>query len=193
MPDCRLLAGILLVSWCFKPSQPQRIISGLRETFIKRYIVERTNKAEIRPEEQRKRRDVGRLHGLKYSWKGHKDRNRHRSRIKRSGQAELVYVKDINRNIPTTWRWARGIPDPFDRHGIKTQTDSSFSIDLLTGLFKTDVWKSQKHGRERCHCLSGGLCLWRHETPFSSSSAVDFLKCEPTWPCPVVLKFEAEK
>ena len=24
----------LLVSWCFKPSQPQRIISGIRETFI---------------------------------------------------------------------------------------------------------------------------------------------------------------
>ena len=42
----------LLVIWCFKPSQPQRIISGLRETFIKRYIVERTNKAEMRPEEQ---------------------------------------------------------------------------------------------------------------------------------------------
>ena len=41
-----------LVSWCFKPSQPQRIISGLMETFIKRYIVERTNEAEIRPEEQ---------------------------------------------------------------------------------------------------------------------------------------------
>ena len=28
------------------------IISGLKETFTKRYIVERTNKAEIRPEEQ---------------------------------------------------------------------------------------------------------------------------------------------
>ena len=41
-----------LVSGCFKPSQPQRIISGLRETFIKRYIVERTDKAEIRPKEQ---------------------------------------------------------------------------------------------------------------------------------------------
>ena len=36
---------------CFKPSQPQRIISGLKETFIKRYIVERTNKAEMRPED----------------------------------------------------------------------------------------------------------------------------------------------
>ena len=41
-----------LVSWCFKPSQPQKIISGLKETFIKGYVVERTNKAEIRLEEQ---------------------------------------------------------------------------------------------------------------------------------------------
>ena len=40
------------VSWCFKPSQPQRIISGLRETFIKRYKVERTSKAKIAPEEK---------------------------------------------------------------------------------------------------------------------------------------------
>ena len=42
----------ITVSWCFKPSEPQRIISGLRETFIKINIVERTNKAGIRPEEQ---------------------------------------------------------------------------------------------------------------------------------------------
>ena len=27
------------------------MISGLKETFIKRYVAERTNKAEIRPEE----------------------------------------------------------------------------------------------------------------------------------------------
>ena len=41
-----------LVSWCFKPSQPQRIISRPRENLTKTYVVERTNKAEIRPEEQ---------------------------------------------------------------------------------------------------------------------------------------------
>ena len=46
-----------LVSWCFKPSQPQRIISGLRKTFIKRYIVERTSKAEVRPVEQSEKAD----------------------------------------------------------------------------------------------------------------------------------------
>ena len=41
-----------LVKWCFEPSQPLGIISGLRETFIKSYKVEMTNKAEMRPEEQ---------------------------------------------------------------------------------------------------------------------------------------------
>ena len=33
-------------------SQPRGILSGLKETFIERCIVKRTNKAEIRPEEQ---------------------------------------------------------------------------------------------------------------------------------------------
>ena len=37
-----------------------------------------------------------------------KTENRHKNRIKRSGQAWLVYVTDINRNIPSTWRWAPG-------------------------------------------------------------------------------------
>ena len=32
--------------------QPLGSISGLKEISIKRYVVERTNKAEIRPEEQ---------------------------------------------------------------------------------------------------------------------------------------------
>ena len=41
-----------LVNWCFETSQPPGIISGLKETFIKRYIVKRTNKAEVRPEEE---------------------------------------------------------------------------------------------------------------------------------------------
>ena len=35
-----------LVSWCFKPSQLQGITSGPKETFIKRYVVERTSKAK---------------------------------------------------------------------------------------------------------------------------------------------------
>ena len=48
-----MLAGYMqLVSWCFNPSQPQRVTSGLKGTFIKRYTVEKTSKAEIRPEEK---------------------------------------------------------------------------------------------------------------------------------------------
>ena len=46
---------LLVVSWCFKSSQPQRIITGLRKTmkFHKDiFMVQRTKKAEIRPEEQ---------------------------------------------------------------------------------------------------------------------------------------------
>ena len=49
---CPWKVGSKKVSWCFKPSQPQGITSELRETFMKRYVVERTNKAEIRPEKQ---------------------------------------------------------------------------------------------------------------------------------------------
>ena len=41
----------------------------------------------------RKRRVVGRVYGMKYSWKGHKHRNRHKDRIKTSGQTRLVYGK----------------------------------------------------------------------------------------------------
>ena len=47
----------MFVIWCYKPSQPQRIISRLKETFIKRYVVERTKKAEIRAEEQSEKAD----------------------------------------------------------------------------------------------------------------------------------------
>ena len=32
--------------WCIKPSRQQRIISGLRENFTKRYTFKKTNKAE---------------------------------------------------------------------------------------------------------------------------------------------------
>ena len=54
-----MMMMIKLVCWCFKPSQPQRIISGLKETLIEihNYVAERTNKAKIRPEEQSKKEE----------------------------------------------------------------------------------------------------------------------------------------
>ena len=76
---------------------------------MKRYIVERTNKAEIWPEEQvRKRRVVERIYEMGYRWKGHKDRNRHKNRIKRTGKARLVYIRemyDVHREEPQPSFW----------------------------------------------------------------------------------------
>ena len=100
-----------LVTWCFKPSQPQRVISGLRETFVKRYILERTSKAEIRLEEQsekvqRCQENLCNEIQLNGPWR-QKQTQEQTKKKKRSGQAQLVSVKDINRNIPTTWRWGR--------------------------------------------------------------------------------------
>ena len=59
----------ILVSRYFKTSQPQRIISGLTETFTKRYLAERTNEAEIRPEEHSEEAGVvvWRIDGMNYS------------------------------------------------------------------------------------------------------------------------------
>ena len=72
-----------MVSWCFKG------------TFSKRYIVERTNAAELDQKNRvRKRRVVGRIYGMK----GHKDRNRHKNRI-RSEQVRLVLVQNMNHII----------------------------------------------------------------------------------------------
>ena len=66
----------------FTPSQPQRIISGLRETFVGRYVVERTNKAEIRPEEKSETAEIC----WENLWneiqlKDLKDRNRYKNSI----------------------------------------------------------------------------------------------------------------
>ena len=65
---CIVFVKTELVSWCLKPSKPQGTMSGLRETFIKRYVVKRTDKAELRPEEQSEKTDniVGRIYGIKY-------------------------------------------------------------------------------------------------------------------------------
>ena len=51
------------------PVNYKRILSGQKETFIKRYIVERTDKVEIRPAKirMRNRRIVGGIYGMKYS------------------------------------------------------------------------------------------------------------------------------
>ena len=59
---------------------------------MKRYIVERTNKAEIRPKELSEKTESCRGNS-RDEIKGHKDRSRHKNRIKRSGQARLVCLR----------------------------------------------------------------------------------------------------
>ena len=77
----------MAVSWCFKPSQPQRIISELKEAFVKIHFVERTNKAELRPEEQSEKTESCRENlWHEIQMKGYKNRNRHKNKIKSSGQ-----------------------------------------------------------------------------------------------------------
>ena len=49
----------------------------------------------------RKRRVVGRIYGMKYSSRGHRDRNRHKKRIKKEWASSVGLCKNINRNIPT--------------------------------------------------------------------------------------------
>ena len=66
-------------------------MSGLKETFVKRSIVARTNVADRNETGRtvRKRRVVGRSYGMRDSLKGHKDRNRRKN-----------MSENIDRNIP---------------------------------------------------------------------------------------------
>ena len=85
----------------------------------------------------RKRGVVWIIYGVKDGWKGHKDRNRHKNRIKRSGQARLVYVKNTNRNIPTTRRWARR--DTWQKAADRLKTcpyDSDFWVMTSSGIHR---------------------------------------------------------
>ena len=100
-----------LVNWCFESSQPLGIISGLKETFIKKRIVERTNKAEIRPEKQSEKIEScpeNLWNEIQFSKPQRHKQTQEQNKKEQSEQARLVYVTHINCNIPTTWRWARG-------------------------------------------------------------------------------------
>ena len=83
-----------LVILCFEPNQPPGIIPGLKETFIKRHLAERTSKAEIRPEEQSQRTESCQ----KNLWNEIQLKGQKKTEIdtrtkyeKRSGQAWSVY------------------------------------------------------------------------------------------------------
>ena len=120
---------------------------------MNRYIVERANKAEIRPEKQSEKAESGcdnlwkeiQLKG-QYRQKQTQEQNK-----KTSGQARLVYVKNINRNTPTTWRWAHGdillrqlATVPIFKAQIKTDSIlgdvSSVVMQLVRLLGMLEMW-----------------------------------------------------
>ena len=83
------------VSLCFKPRQPWMVTSGCEGDFHKRVYSWKDQWGRIKT--GRSDWESGELSGefMEWnSWKGHKDRNRHKHRIKRSGQAWFFYVFD---------------------------------------------------------------------------------------------------
>ena len=70
----------------------------------------------------RKQIVVRRIYEMKYNWKGHKEKKRNKNRIKKSGQARLDYVFDINHNI-SMWRWAREVIHPLTHLSPRTSFD----------------------------------------------------------------------
>ena len=93
----------------------------------KKFLVVSVTYIEDRKNRVRKRRAVRRIYGMKYSWTGHKDRNRHKNRIKSSGQAWLVYVRH----------------KPQHPHHVKV-SPRGLDVNTLAGLGKLDLRGSNK-------------------------------------------------
>ena len=101
------------------------IISGLKGTFIKKYIVERINKAEIRQEEQSEkaesfRESVWNEIQLKGPWRQKQTQERNKKEWARS----VGLCQGINRNIPSTWREPVGTADMSRLDHIRWQCDA---------------------------------------------------------------------
>ena len=88
---------------------------------------------------------------MKYSSKGHKDRNRHKNRIKRSRQARLVYVKRHKQEHPhhvkvSSWGWLPTVWGPcmhkargtvVDPAGFSSSSHLSHYMFSLVSLHQT--------------------------------------------------------
>ena len=140
---------------------------------MKRYIVERTNNAEIRLEEQSEkvRSCQENLWKLEWnSWKGHRDRNRHKNRIKRSEQARVVHIKDINCSIPARRRWGHG-DSPQYQHVLPFCAFLTRVIDIRLFLQKivSDV------------CMFCCIFVWRLILLILENFAVAYSLCGISW------------
>ena len=138
-----------LLSSCFKPSKPQRIIQGLKQAFIKRYLAKRTNKAETRLEEHgEKEESCRRIYGMKYSWKSHKDtRNRQKNR-KKKGVGKLGWF--ISKTSTATAPPREGEPAGTTKQGIlKTYARNNGHIQFT----KHPLPQNKKTKKQKIDCV----------------------------------------
>ena len=84
-----------------------------------------------------------RIYEMKYSWTGHKNTNRHKSRIKRSGQTRLVYVVDVNRNAQTQYNTVK-----------LSQRRSNMAVPMHRDMAREKAVNSKGHdNRHKSHLL----------------------------------------
>ena len=115
----------------------------------KRYVVETTNKTEIRPEDEQSENAESFRDNLcsEIQLKGPQRQKQTQEHVRRSGQARLVYVKDINQ---------RSLHSPFSSilvsvsvfvalstafHSINSPDNSPFSHSILPVL-SSPYWSS---------------------------------------------------
>ena len=113
----------------------------------------------------RKRRVVGRIYEMKYSWKGHKDRNRHKNRVKKEWASLLgLYHRHKLTKSPTPFYSVLVFVSVFMAlstlfHSINSPNISSLSHSVLLVLF-LPYWSFQLY-----------ISLWKSPQPW----------CNPLW------------
>ena len=106
-----------------------------------------------------KRRVVGRIYGMKYSWKGHKDRNRHKNRIKKKEWAssaglcqnhKLQHPHQVKVSVRgTAYNGDNTHPQPclwLDAHDGQNNFIEDGMTDVLAGVcVRCNLWEEKQH------------------------------------------------
>ena len=115
---------------------------------------------------------------------GREDRNKTKNRMKRSRPAWLIYVKNMNLNIPSTWKWARG-----DGEGGYLQAACGLQPSGLPPVLVTKfgtVWAVSSLTRQHHDSCTSQACplhdnirrqFWPLESPRAHLHVVGILRC----------------
>ena len=122
-----------------------------------------------------------RIYGIKYSWKSHKDtRNRQKNRKKGVGElgwfmSKTKHNKNINRNGPTTWRWARG--DHKTRHFENLRTEQ-----WAHPIYKTSTSSKQNKQKNRLRFCRELVFWWDFQLHQNTGNQLqsNIIYCERT-------------